>query len=72
MRGRSSTKEQFGQKESVYDEKTRARIKELLNDKLKLKRLEKKRAIEERTLLENDELLKSFNPVDALKKKIKK
>ena len=68
MRGRSSTKEKYKKKESVYDEATRAKIKEIVNNKLKIKRLEKKKAAEERTLIENEGLFKGFNPMEALKK----
>ena len=68
QRGRSSTKEQFKKKESVYDEATRSRIKEILDNKLKLKRLEKKKAIEERKMIENQDLLDGVNPVELLKK----
>ena len=68
MRGRNSTKEKYKKKESVYDEATRARIKEMVNNKLKIKRLEKKKAAEERKLIENEGLFKDFNPLETLKK----
>jgi len=68
MRGRSSAKERAAQKESVYDDVTRNKIKEILNNKLKLKRLEKKKAIEERKMIENEDLFDDFNPADVLKK----
>lgn len=68
MRGRNSTKEKFKKKESVYDESTRAKIKDMVNNKLKLKQLEKKRAAEERKLIENEGLFKDFNPLETLKK----
>ena len=44
------------------------KIKEILNNKLKLKRLEKKKAIEERKMIENEDLFDDFNPADVLKK----
>jgi len=68
MRGRSSTKEQFSQKESVYDDKTRSKIKAVLDNKLKMKRLEKKKAIEEQKMIENEDLLEFFDPVDSIKR----
>ncbi len=68
MRGRSSTKEQFTQKESVYDDKTRSKIKAVLDNKLKMKRLEKKKAIEEQNMIQNEDLLEFFDPVDSLKR----
>jgi len=68
MRGRSSTKERAAQKESVYDDATRTKIKEILNNKLKLKRLEKKKATEERKMIENEDLFEDLNPVEVLKK----
>jgi hypothetical protein len=70
-RGRSSTKELVIKKQGVHDEKTRDKLREIMNNRLKLKQIEKRKALEERQLIQDDELLDSFDPVENLKKQKK-
>jgi hypothetical protein len=71
-RGRSGTKEKYQNKESVHDEKTRARLREIMNNKLKMKQLEKRKLLAERELIQDGGLLDGFDPVQDLLKKVKK
>jgi len=71
QRGRSSTGNERKQKASIYDDKTRDKIKEIVNSKLKIRRLEKEKLKTETNLLQDGGLLAEFDPVDVLRKKIK-
>lgn len=62
-RGRSSIGEKQKKREGVHDEKTRAKIAEVMNNKLKMKRLEKKKQMQERHMIEDSDLLNEFDPV---------
>ena len=67
-RGRSSTGAEKKQRESIWDEKSRAKIKEVLDSRLKLRKLEKEKFNTETKILKDDNLLIEFDPVQVLKK----
>jgi len=66
-RGKSSTGAEKKKKESVYDDKTRKRISDLVDSKIQLKKLEKQKLKAESNLM-HDDLLDDFNPLTVLKK----
>lgn len=71
MRGRSKTSKETRLKESVYDQKTREKIKAMVDNKIKIRKAEKEKTKREMSLLENLNELVDADP-NYLVKKIKK
>jgi hypothetical protein len=71
MRGRSSIGNVLKIKESVHDEKTREKIKEMANSKIKLKKAEKEKVRNEIELLNNFDDGIDIETIKPTKKKIK-
>lgn len=71
MRGRSSIGNVLKIKESVHDEKTRERLKDIANSKIKMKKAEKEKIKKEMELLDNFDDGIDIETIKPKKKKIK-
>lgn len=71
MRGRSSIGNVLKIKESVHDEKTRERLKDIANSKIKMKKVEKEKIKKEMELLDNFDDGIDIETIKLTKKKIK-
>lgn len=71
MRGRSKTSKETKLKESVHDQKTREKIKAMVDNRIKLRKAEKEKTKRELSLLDNLNEIVDADP-NYLIKKIKK
>ena len=68
MRGRSKTSKETKTKESVYDQKTRERIKAKVDNRIKVRKAEKEKVKREMSLLDNLNELVDNEPAKLIKK----
>lgn len=71
-RGRSTSVNEVKKKESVHDEKTREKLREIVMNKIKVRKIEKQKLRQETDMLKDGGIFEGFDPLAAIKKIKKK
>ena len=67
-RGRSTSVNEVKKKDSVYDEKTREKLREVALNKTKLRRIEKQKLKSEQEMIKGGDIMEGFDPLATVKK----